>query len=386
MEPRAILDAAFQLASAQLATSFVTNAEVATHTAALVRSSVKGPLRVVLSCLLAKEHRPAVDVRKPYSELGGTDSFSGRTYDEGYITKFVDEHRFKVTRTTGFLSPAFRTKNVVLTVSLNLGGSPAALYRAALQLLDAVYSGVETPSLVLAELTRLLVLQRDKAEQELKSKLQSLRSLESESSLSLSSERIVKLIEGQFGIGGASRLPVLLVAAAYQAVGERLGEQPLPLQAHNAADSQTGSLGDVEIRLTNEDKVVTAYEMKLKRVTEGDIDTALVKLTNGARVDNYIFITTEPIDAHVALKAERLYSTFGVEFAILNCIGFIRHFLHFFHRNRIEFLEKYQTLLLAEPENTVSTEQKDYWLTARITAETQINNEHIQRQAELFGS
>ena len=36
--------------------------------------------------------------------------------------------------------------------------------------------------------------------------------------------------------------------------------------------------------------------------------------------------------------------TGGVEIAILDCIGFLRHFLHLFHRLRKDFLDQYQVL------------------------------------------
>lgn len=43
-----------------------------------------------MSCLLAKIHKPELDVRKPYTEIGSNDAFSGRTYDEQYITPFIN--------------------------------------------------------------------------------------------------------------------------------------------------------------------------------------------------------------------------------------------------------------------------------------------------------
>jgi hypothetical protein len=76
-----------------------------------------------------------------------------------------------------------------------------------------------------------------------------------------------------------------------------LGERVLTLEAHQAADEQTGSLGDVQITLIDDDQVITAYEMKTRRVTQNDIDRALQKIHHN--IDNYIFITTE---AFLALR------------------------------------------------------------------------------------
>jgi hypothetical protein len=147
----------------------------------------------------------------------------------------------------------------------------------------------------------------------------------------LSSESIVTLISQHIACKNSSRLPVLVVAAAYEAAGARFAERMLPLNAHNAADLQTGSLGDVEICLVGENAVVTVYEMKMRRVTQDDIDAAVTKITNAVkRIHNYLFVTTEVIDPVVSEYAATFYEqTDGIEIAILDCIGFLRHFLHF---------------------------------------------------------
>lgn len=166
-------------------------------------------------------------------------------------------------------------------------------------------------------------------------------------------------------------MPVLVVAAAYKAAGQRLGEVARSLHAHNAADLQTGALGDIEITLINDDKVVTSYEMKAKEVTKIDIDLAILKIgSSGKKVDNYIFITTAAIDKDVIEYAASLYQeTGGIEFAILDCIGFLRHFLHLFHRLRLEFLDAYQELVLMEPDSAVSQPLKELFLALRRAAE-----------------
>ena len=142
--------------------------------------------------------------------------------------------------------------------------------------------------------------------------------------LPLSSEAIVTLVGQHLACRNASRLPVLVVAAAYEAAGARLAECLLPLHAHNAADSQTGSLGDVEICLIGDDSVVTAYEMKMRRVTQEDIDAAVAKISSSSnKIDNYLFVTTEVIDPVVVEYTTALYEkSGGIEFAILDCLSF----------------------------------------------------------------
>jgi hypothetical protein len=165
---------------------------------------------------------------------------------------------------------------------------------------------------------------------------------------------------------------VLAVAAAYKAAGSRLGEESKTLLAHNAADLQTKALGDVEVCLIGDDRVVTAYEMKMRRITVDDIDAAVAKLSKrSSRIDNYIFITTDAVDPDVADHAKSLYeSTGGTEVAILDCIGFLRHYLHFFHRLRMDFLDQYQDLVLNEPDSAVGQSLKEAFLALRKAAES----------------
>ena len=56
--------------------------------------------------------------------------------------------------------------------------------------------------------------------------------------------------------------------------------------------------------------------------------------------------------------------------AIVDCVGFLRHFIHFFHRLRIKFLDAYQTLLLSEPDSAVRQPLKEAFLSLRQSAES----------------
>ncbi len=339
----------------------------------MCRHKIGADVRVLMSSLLAKLHQPDKDIRKPYNKLG-SDSFGGRGYDTRIISGFVTEHRLPVMRTTGFLTPAFRTKNIVLTRSVNLGGDSPELDAAFLSVLNDVHDGKVSAEDVLAEVVRCLLLVKAERDTELEGSLTQLRALEN--GVAISAEGIVKLIQQHMDSSYSSRLPVLVVVAAYNAASHALGERALPLQSHNAADKQTGALGDVEITLVADNRIITTYEMKDKRVARDDIDQAVAKTEGywrkyGLKLDNYIFITTKPIDNEVREYAADLYdSTGGIEFVILDCIGFLRHFLHLFHRLRMQFLEEYQTLVLAEPDSAVRHELKVTFLALRRAAES----------------
>ncbi len=327
-------------------------------------------VRLLMSCLLGKLDNPIFDPRKPYTEIGDTDSFSGRAYDEQYVARFVNEHRLPVNQTTAFLTPTLRNIGHPLTTDRVLIGKPKDLYKKTIELLDDVAEQRISADRLFVETVRVLLLLRDEKLARIDSLLSTLK--RTEGTLPLSAESIVTLISQHLACKNASRLPVLVVAAAYEAAGSRLSENMLPLSSHNAADLQTGSLGDVEICLIADDSIVTAYEMKLKRVTQGDIDVAATKLaTSPEQIDNYLFVTMEVIDPAVAEYAATFYEkTNGTEIAILDCIGFLRHFLHLFHRIRADYLTAYQSLVLNEPDSAVNQTLKEAFLALRQAAES----------------
>ena len=337
----------------------------------VVRSPNRAGVRLLLACCLAKLVDPRIDIRKPYTELNSQGAYSGRNYDEAFITPFIYKHGLPCNPTTAFLTPALRTKNLVLTRDVRLGGKPPQLYENAVHLLNDVHEGKVSAQDLLTELIRLLVIKREGNRQRIEYQLAALREVQSQTTLPLSSEAIVTLMQQHLASPHSSRLPVLVVAA-YLAAEQYLKERVLSLQPHTAADEQTGAFGDVEITLIDDNRVVTSYEMKTRRITTDDIERAVQKTAKAEhKIDNYIFITTEVIEESVRSYAAKQYErTGGVEITVLDCMGFLRHFLHLFHRLRIRFLEAYQNLLLAEPESAVRQELKESFLTLRRAAET----------------
>ncbi|MFN6499180.1 MAG: DNA methyltransferase [Nostoc sp. DedQUE01] len=369
--PAAILDVALQKAFSSIVQPIVINPSIAEKIDYVSRYvGNRAVVRLLLACSLAAIHRGNVDIRKPYTEIGTPDAYSGRYYDESYITTFINKHELPCNPTTAFLTPALRNRNITLTPAVNLVGRPPKLYETALELLDDVHQGRITASELLAETIRCLIIARNEKRQRMETLLADLK--KSEDAIPLSAEEIITLLKQHLACRGSSRLPVLIVAAAYQVAEQYIGERFLPLESHNAADEQTGALGDLEITLVDDEKVITSYEMKTRRVTLPDIDRALQKINNtGKRVDNYIFITTDAIEEGIQEYASSIYDrTGGIEIVVLDCISFVRHFLHLFHRLRSQFLSAYQQLVLTEPDSAVSQPLKEAFLALRQAAES----------------
>ena len=179
--------------------------------------------------------------------------------------------------------------------------------------------------------------------------------------LPLSSEDTVFLIEQHLRCKRHGRLPVLIVAAIFKAAKIRL-----------AGYGQNSLAGDIKIQFPRSEKMVTHCELKNGAVEPIDIDRALQKIAaQGKHVQNYIFITTESVADDVREYARSKYDeTGGVEIAILDCVGFLRHFLHLFHRLRKDFLDQYQVLVLREPESAVGQALKEAFIALRQAAES----------------
>jgi len=379
MEPTEILANALARASASLNKPLVNDVRIADRikSVALEKSNRSG-IRVLLACALAKAEDPGRDIRRPYDSIGdapsATNKYSGRTIDTKYITPFRNTLSLPFISTTAFLTPAWRTKNITLAKNVDLKGEPAKMYADTLQIFDDIEQKRVQAEDVLAEAIRLLLIMRNERDEELKKALATLKKADGEQ-VALSAETIVTLVEQHIASPKASRLPVLVIAAAYSSASKYLQEQVLPLQAHNAADVQTGAWGDVEITLLDDDDVITAYEMKDKRVTKDDIDEISERIAEksqeGIELNNFIVITTWPIDKPVQEYAATMYEkTGGIEIAVLDCISFLRYFLHLFHRLRMRFLDEYQKLVLAEEDNTVRPELKLSLLALRKAAES----------------
>jgi len=331
----------------------------------------RSAIRLLMACLLAKLTEPHLDLRKPYTEITGDDAFSGRHYDEDYLAPFIDEHRLPLNRTTAFLTPAWRNQNRTLVRGLKLEGRPPELYRHTLMLLDDVFAKRVAPESLLAEAIRLLIKLRDSQASRLQARLQS---LQNGPVRSLSAAAIVALIKKHLACPGASRLPVLVVAAAYQVAEQHLAQRMRPLRDHHAADLQTGALGDLEVYLNDQRSRVTVYEMKHKKVTRLDIDDALHKLGRaGRKIDQYIFVSTDPPDLAVNDYAASIYQkTAGIEFAIFDCIGFLRHFLQLFHWLRDDYLNTYREWVMQEPASAVGQRLKETLLELCETAAAEV--------------
>ena len=118
-------------------------------------------VRLLMACMLAKIDKPDVDPRCPYTEIDKPAAFSGRSYDEGFVTAFINTHRLPCNSTTAFLTPALRNIDRPLTTDLAIVGRPTRMYSDSIQVLHSVAKGRVTADAVLHDIIRFLVLIRE---------------------------------------------------------------------------------------------------------------------------------------------------------------------------------------------------------------------------------
>jgi hypothetical protein len=366
MEPGQILEKCYQEASTRLNQPVILDPTALGLIEQVCRSRVGAPLRALLACLLAKAHRPELDIRKPYTEIGTEDSYSGRSYDEEYISSFIQRYQLPCNPTTAFLTPAFRAKNQPLEANVPLHGKPREPYDAFISLLELVQDGSLNAQELLTEVIRQLLLVKNERQQQIGSLIQRIK----DQKVNLSADSIIQILNQHLQSKRSSRLPVLLVTAAYDVARDYLHKHPKPLQPHTAADIRAGTLGDLEIEFSTHQRLAVVYEMKTRRITINDLERAAQKVAGSTiQIDQYVFITTAPIDASIHGHAAYLSKQIGIEFMVFDCIQFLKHFIHLFYELRMAFLDRYEQLLLQEPESAVSHELKQKFLELRAAAQ-----------------
>lgn len=163
---------------------------------------------------------------------------------------------------------------------------------------------------------------------------------------------------------GASRLPVLALYSIYTVLLSELNrynnKKLKPLEAHSAADAQTGAIGDIEI--VNEDNSpFEAVEVKHGLpVTKATIDIAKQKI-RGSQVDRYYILTTHPQHEpgeDVMTEVEIVKKLLGCQLIVNGVIPTIKYYLRILS-NPGAVLPVYAEKL--KEDKAIGFEHRDIW-------------------------
>ena len=319
-------------------------------------------VRLVLSCSFAPLINSKFDPLKPYTEIGGEEAFSGRNIDESYIQQIIDDKSIgKCNATTAFLTPALRNRNESLDRIAKFNGRPESLYKDAVYVLKEVSKNKEMAEDIIKEIFRILICLELKEKENIKAAISNLKGKSS-----YSSREIIDLIRQHLLCKRSSRLPVLVIAAAFKVIEDLKIYKVKEISMHNAADNQTENIGDVEVYSTSSNLLI-AFEVKKRKINRHDVNVALEKIAKlkDIGIASYIFITTENIENDIINYVAELSIEYDIDLRVMDCLAFLEHYLTIFFDKRRGFLDKYQSLLIDEPESAVSHDLKEIFLSLR---------------------
>lgn len=281
----------------------------------------------VVTCLAIKSGNPGVDVRYHQVQIQQeTDRPAGvnfRTISEDTVYPWLDSQRFQGAKSGWQTRTLERPKPYTLDYAENI-----AHVRSEFLI---VFDEIEERDASAHEALKFLIYN------------QIIRREESQITLAIPKTQdiaaIVELFRRHFfstyaGTRGASRLPVLAIHAIYSQITVELkrydGKSLLPLQLHSAADSQTGSLGDVEVADDASGEIFEAVEVKHGLpISESVVAGVREKVMNRQIERYYILTTAERCEPDTAAKAiiENIKSVYECQVIANGVIPTLRYYL-----------------------------------------------------------
>jgi len=312
----------------------------------------------IITCLAIKVAKPDVDIRYHQVQIQNqTDrpaGFNFRGISEEVVYPWLNNHNFEGAK-SGWQTRTFeRPKPYMVTYDENIGD----IKESFLATFDEIEEHHQSAVNALAYLVYLQLVHRE-----------SKRIV-----LSIPRTRDIQLIINVFkehffykykASRGASRLPVLVIYAIYSVLIEQLerykGMALKPLEAHSAADSQTGAAGDIEVINLETGDVFEAIEVKHGiQVNEHIIQDVAIKIMDKS-IDRYYILTTHPIcepDENLLLKIAKVQSLYNCQLIVNGVIPSIKYYLRLLSDPSLVF-PKYTELLVTD--KTIKHEHREIW-------------------------
>lgn len=164
---------------------------------------------------------------------------------------------------------------------------------------------------------------------------------------------------------GASRLPVLALYAVYSVLIEQMsrykGMKLKPLEAHSAADSQTGAIGDIEIIEKNSGEVFEAIEVKHNIAISNRIIHSAAEKIMDKSVNRYYILTThqncEP-DNELSHLISKIKAMYNCQLIVNGLVPSLKYYLRLLSDPSLVF-PKYVELLVED--KAIKHEHRDIW-------------------------
>lgn len=312
----------------------------------------------IVTCLAIKAAMPNIDIRYHQVQIQHqTDrgaGFNFRGISEKLVYPWLNTQAFEGAK-SGWQTRTFeRPKPYMLDYDENIGD----IKNAFLTIFDEIEVYGQSATQALAHLMYLQWLHRESKQISL--------SLPKTQDISL----IINLLSKHFFYPyktsrGASRLPVLALYAVYEVMLGQLerykGMMLKPLEAHSAADSQTGAIGDIEIIRADNAHVFEAIEVKHGiALNERIIHDAANKIMDKS-IDRYYILTThascEP-DASLVHKIAAIKALHHCQLIANGVIPSLKYYLRLL-ADPSHVLPKYVALLSTD--KSIKHEHREIW-------------------------
>lgn len=316
--------------------------------------SAKGVLTVFITSLVYKTFHPEQDIRN--HQEGIADGYSGRTFDNRYITPFLKQCKFPAMAESGWLTRSLEQK---FPYNLDYAGaiSPPNLKVAFLTLLDNVQRNADCLA-YLGYVFQGLVIKRNQQQID----------LAKPAALAINS--ILDLLDKHFNAtytaDGASRLPVLAIYAIYQCLlteSKRFaGKTLLPIESHTSADVRSGRIGDIELK-DEQNRSFEAVEVKHGITISLQLVLDSYSKFQTTAVNRYYILSTAPYPkeeewAAIQVEIQRIKNVHGCQLIVNGIMPTLKYYLRLLD-NTFEFIDCYVNLL--ENDAALKFEHKAKW-------------------------
>lgn len=264
------------------------DAGIANSIDAILASATGAYRQALVGTLLVKILAPTADLASPSVEHGDF-SYSGRAIDESVVMPLFTERRIPVSQSSAYLSVLRRGKRFI----------------------DADTTGVRD-RVTYTELNRVVAWLQDSDQNEarrtLAALLQGFLRLRDARSIALIEVRKLSLLQladltrKLLAVPSGGRIPMMLTLAALKALDGSLDLRwAIEAQGINAADSSSGSVGDITVR--KDEKVLFGIEVTERTVDATRIRNAMNEKVMPAGLTDYLyFVTTGPSEDALAVS------------------------------------------------------------------------------------
>ncbi len=319
------------------------------------RERCKAVLAVIVTLMLKKIISPDQDIRKHQARMTG--GFSARGLDANVVTPFLRKQDFPYMKSgAGALT---RSLEQAVPYDKNYTGKiqPKQVKDAFLSCVDALQNKNADPNDALIYLFVKLITYRDLD-----------KSIKLNRPVNLSIKDIVSKINEHFEKcgGEGSRLPVLAIYAVYkQLVNETQRYKNCflcELQAHNAPDSQSGFLGDIQVNDSNGNPFEVVEIKHNKKLNKDLVNECYSKFKSEPVKTYYLLSTDEELEDHELISQRILHieKNHGCQMIVNGIQTTLKYYLRLLSEPH-HFLHQYVDLVEKECSYNVKVQWQKLW-------------------------